>query len=414
MRPVLCPRRLSSLVLVLVALAAGTLAAAETASAPAATRPRVEVVFCLDTTGSMGGLLAGAQAKIWSIVNGIATAKPVPEIKVGLVGYRDRGDAYITQLTDLTADLDAIHTKLFGLQAGGGGDGPESVNQALHEAVHKMSWSPKGPKVYRVIFLVGDAEPHMDYPQDILYPDICKQAVERDIVVNTIRCGDDAGCGKHWQQIADRAEGRFTTVAQSGGVQVVSTPFDARLAELSGKLVGTSVYAGSADKRERAEAAAKKAIAASEEAAGGGDASALAVEADKGEFRARSAAAACDSAGPAGAAGGMGMGSDVGEADLLGEFAREGGKALEKVKETDLSEEMRKMTPAERQALLEKKLAERKAIQDEIDATSKKRAEFLREESRKKGSGDTGFDAVVLQMLKEQGSKRGLTYEDSK
>ncbi|HNV72350.1 MAG TPA: hypothetical protein PKO06_21760, partial [Candidatus Ozemobacteraceae bacterium] len=42
-------------------------------------KSRVEVVFCLDTTGSMGGLIAGAQQKIWSLVNGIATGKPVPE-----------------------------------------------------------------------------------------------------------------------------------------------------------------------------------------------------------------------------------------------------------------------------------------------------------------------------------------------
>jgi len=31
--------------------------------------------------------------------------RPVPEVKVGLVGYRDRGDAYVTKITDLNADL---------------------------------------------------------------------------------------------------------------------------------------------------------------------------------------------------------------------------------------------------------------------------------------------------------------------
>src|SRR5438552_12164021 len=96
-------------------------------------KPQVEVVFCLDTTGSMGGLIDAAKQKIWSICNQIAGGKPTPQLKVGLVAYRDRGDEYVTKVTDLTDDLDAIHTQLMGFRAAGGGDFPESVNQALPE-----------------------------------------------------------------------------------------------------------------------------------------------------------------------------------------------------------------------------------------------------------------------------------------
>ena len=66
-------------------------------------KPRIEVCFVLDTTGSMGGLIEGAKQKIWSIANEIVSAKPTPQLKLGLIGYRDRGDAYITQRFDLTA-----------------------------------------------------------------------------------------------------------------------------------------------------------------------------------------------------------------------------------------------------------------------------------------------------------------------
>src|SRR5688572_30028767 len=52
-------------------------------------RPTIEVVFALDTTGSMGGLLEGAKEKIWSIASEIARGQPTPILKVGLVGYRD-------------------------------------------------------------------------------------------------------------------------------------------------------------------------------------------------------------------------------------------------------------------------------------------------------------------------------------
>src|SRR5437016_11935950 len=98
---------------------------------PKPTAPKVEVVFCLDTTGSMGGLIEGAKQKIWSICNQIANGKPTPELKVGLVAFRDRGDAYITKVFDLSDDLDAIHGHLKEFKAQGGGDIPESVNQAL-------------------------------------------------------------------------------------------------------------------------------------------------------------------------------------------------------------------------------------------------------------------------------------------
>src|SRR4051812_46197987 len=103
------------------------LALTPTRSQPAAgpskpAKPRVEVVFCLDTTASMTGLIDGAKAKIWSICNQIATGEPVPDLKVGLVAYRDKGDAYVTRVFDLSDDLDAVHGELKKFEAKGGGD----------------------------------------------------------------------------------------------------------------------------------------------------------------------------------------------------------------------------------------------------------------------------------------------------
>src|SRR4051794_19740300 len=138
-------------------------------------KPRVEVVFCLDTTGSMGGLIDGAKQKIWSLCNQIVGGKPTPELKVGLVAYRDRGDAYITKVTDLTADLDAIHETLMSFKADGGGDTPESVNEALYVALNNIQWS-SDKNALRIIYLVGDAPPHMDYANDTPYTVSCREA----------------------------------------------------------------------------------------------------------------------------------------------------------------------------------------------------------------------------------------------
>src|SRR5262249_24354511 len=148
--------------LFLTALAlVGLLLPAVSAEKQKVEKPKVEVVFCLDTTGSMGGLIDGAKAKIWSICNQIADGKPAPDLKVGLVAYRDRGDEYVTKVFDLSDDLDAIHGHLKKFVAAGGGDAPESVNAALDDAVNKIKWSTD-KKTLRMIFLVGDAPPHMD------------------------------------------------------------------------------------------------------------------------------------------------------------------------------------------------------------------------------------------------------------
>jgi len=148
-----------------------------------AERPKVDVVFVLDTTGSMGGLIQTAKEKIWSIATTMASAQQAPDIRIGLVGYRDRGDAYVTKVVDLSDDLDSVYATLMDFEANGGGDTPESVNKALYDAVHKMSWS-REDQAYQVIFLVGDAPPHMDY-NEVRYPEIIATALEQGIVINT-------------------------------------------------------------------------------------------------------------------------------------------------------------------------------------------------------------------------------------
>src|SRR6478735_6619147 len=128
-------------------------------------KPAVEVAFVLDTTGSMGGLLEGAKRKIWSIATSVVDTNPDADIRIGLVAYRDIGDEYVTKTFDLTTDIQDIYANLLELKARGGGDWPESVNEALSVAVGKFRWTD-GPNVTRILFLVGDAPPHMDYAQD--------------------------------------------------------------------------------------------------------------------------------------------------------------------------------------------------------------------------------------------------------
>ena len=116
----------------------------------------VDVVFAVDTTGSMGGLLEGAKRTVWSIATHIRKTDPDADLRVGLVAYRDLGDEYVTRDLALTGDLDAVFAELASYQAAGGGDTPEDVDAALDDALHKMQWRDDAKKL---MFLVGDAPP---------------------------------------------------------------------------------------------------------------------------------------------------------------------------------------------------------------------------------------------------------------
>ena len=215
----------------------------------ASQNPMVDVVFVLDTTGSMSGLIQTAKEKIWSIATTMASAQPTPEIRIGLVAYRDRGDQYVTKVVDLSNDLDSVYATLMDFEAGGGGDTPESVNRALYDAVHRMSWS-EGEQAYQVVFLVGDAPPHMDY-NEVCYPEIVASATAKGIVINTIQCGEIPATAAPWTQIAKLGQGNFFQVEQAGGAVAYTTPYDDEIAKLSARLDDTRLYYGSEEEKER-------------------------------------------------------------------------------------------------------------------------------------------------------------------
>lgn len=153
-------------------------------------------------------------------------AKPTPELKLALIGYRDRGDEYVTKLTDLTADIDEIHGKLMEFSANGGGDGPESVNQALHEAVTKVSWSDDRD-VLKIVFSWATPRPTWTTSRT-RYPEVCQAAMKRDLVINAVQCGQEGETTKVWKEIAKLAEGKYIPLVQTGGMVRIAAPRTSR------------------------------------------------------------------------------------------------------------------------------------------------------------------------------------------
>jgi hypothetical protein len=212
--------------------------------AVAASRPTVEVAFVLDTTGSMGGLIEGAKRRIWSIARRIGEGQPRPDLRIALVGYRDLNDAYVTRVHDFSADMDEVFQNLTSFRAEGGGDTPEHVSRALADAVGQLSWSRRDS--LRVIFLVGDAPPHIDYQDGFDYRRHVQDARARGIVVEAIQCGPDPSTARVWREIASLGEGHYAQLDGQGGMPVRITPQDAELARLNAELASTVVAAGTA------------------------------------------------------------------------------------------------------------------------------------------------------------------------
>ncbi len=360
-------------------LAGGRLPAAEDKKAEEKkARPKVEVVFCLDTTGSMGGLIEGAKQKIWAICNQIAGGKPTPDLKVGLVAYRDKGDAYVTKIIDLTDDLDAIHGHLKTFQAQGGGDGPEAVNKALDDSVNKIKWSAD-KKTLRIVFLVGDAPPHMDYSDDVKYPETCKKACEKGIIINTIQCGNDGECTKHWKEICVKAEGSFVQIAQDGGIARIDTPFDKDLAAINTELAKTTLVYGTQEQQTAGLAKNAAAVRLDPEAA-----------AARVAFQAKNAQCAAY--------------------DLL-DCVKQGKVKLEDLKKDELPEQMRKMTPKEQKEYLDKLDQRRAELNKKALELDRKRNEFVVKKQAEEAAKNKGsFDNQVLEVLRNQARKNGIDY----
>ncbi|MEJ2456373.1 MAG: VWA domain-containing protein [Candidatus Thiodiazotropha sp.] len=352
----------------------------------AITRPKVDVVFALDTTGSMGGLIQAAKEKIWSIATTMAQAQPAPEIRMGLVAYRDRGDAYITRVTDLSSDLDSVYATLMDFRAEGGGDGPESVNQALSDALERISWSDD-QNAYKVIFLVGDAPPHMDYPNEVKYPQTVKTAKARGIVINTILAGNALDTGHVWRQIAQAGAGHFAQVAQDGDAVAIATPYDERLAELSAELDGTRLYYGSTEekaKREKKVAATRK---LHKEAS-------LASRARRATFNATESGAT----------------NLLGEGELVEDISS-GRVDLESLEPETLPAPLQAMSPQEQKALIGRTAERRAALKKEIAELAQQRAGFLRDKVEAADDASASLDRKLFDAIREQSSDKGMRYE---
>jgi hypothetical protein len=279
-----------------------------------------------------------------------------------------------------------MYATLMDFKADGGGDGPESVNQALHDAVHKVSWSQQDG-TYKVVFLVGDAPPHMDYPNDVKYPVTLRAAKAKGIVVNAIQSGQMGSTTPAWQQIARLGNGNYFQVENSGNAVAIATPFDEKIAKLSASMDDTRLYYGTGEEKEkqrRKMEATDKLHAASSV-----------------ESRARRATFNASKSGAA---------NFLGEGELVDEVSS-GRVDLSSIDRDQLPAAMQVMAPEEQAKVISETAERRNELQRQISELTKERADYLDKKVEEAGGARDSLDDKIYRAVREQAGRLGLSYE---
>lgn len=207
----------------------------------------VKIALLLDTSNSMDGLINQAKAQLWDIVNKFTHAKcgndVQPSLQIALYQYGNDGlsarEGYIQQVLGFSDDLDEISEKLFSLTTNGG---EEFCGAVIHTSIKQLEWG-KNPDNLKMIFIAGN-EP---FTQGKLnYKDAVANAKEKDIVVNTIFCGDyEQGIHTDWKNGATLTGGEYMAINHNKQVVHIATPYDKVIIELNSKLNKTYISYGS-------------------------------------------------------------------------------------------------------------------------------------------------------------------------
>lgn len=206
----------------------------------------VDLVLCIDVSGSMQPLIDMAKQKLWDIARDIRSFKEKPSLRIALISFgsqtADPDSGWVRVETDFTENLNLVYGKLANLKAGGE---QEYVGKAILVAVNDLSWS-RDAGTLRTVFVAGNESIHQD-PRNAI-PEVCKLAKEKDIIVNSIFCKILFEThDQEWAELARLGNGRYSAIEFTEKMYSSKSPtaFSTRMARekpgfesFQGQLVG--------------------------------------------------------------------------------------------------------------------------------------------------------------------------------
>lgn len=336
----------------------------------------IDLVLCLDISGSMNGLIDAARQNLWSVVNEMATLKPEPQLRVALLTFgcstHDKEVGWVKIEAEFTHDLDTISEKLFALKTNGG---EEYVARVVKAATEQLQWSADS-NALKLLFVAGNEAATQD-PQ-VTHEAACRAAIAKGIVVNSIYCGNDQDqLAPAWREVAKFADGQFAAIDHNKSV-VITTPFDEQLQHLSAALNTTYVPYG-----QQATVWAENQVRQDSNAASLN----LAAVAQRCQVK------------------GSSLYSN-GHWDLV-DACKDAKFVLAEVKKEDLPEALRALDLPALQAHVAEQQQKRNTIAKQVEALGKQREVFVQRKQQEMQA--TGmFENAVLDAVREQAKARGF------
>ena len=349
-------------------------------SGPKLGKPFVQLALLLDTSNSMDGLILQAKTRLWRIVNELASAERKganPEIEVALYEYGNdsipAGENYLKQVMPFTKDLDKISEKLFALKTNGG---EEYAGAVIGNAVMNLQWKPESD-VYKAIFIAGN-EPFTQ--GQIPYQDSITKASKKGIIVNTIFCGTSSeGKSTGWSDGALWGHGEFLNIDPDTKIVHIKTPYDADIERYGIDINRTFVPYGESGKNSYMRQAGEDKKAESEKASG----SSIQRSMYKGQKQYSSSATW----------------------DLI-TLIEQGKLQYNEIKKADLPAELGNLSNEELKLYIEKKITERKKIQNEIASLAEKRKTYLKDKEMEIAEKNkNSLDETMMKSIKRQASE---------
>ena len=348
---------------------------------PKASNNVVKIALLLDTSNSMDGLINQAKAQLWDIVNKFTTARcgndHRPNLQIALYQYGNDDlsarEGYIQQVLGFSSDLDEISEKLFSLTTNGG---EEFCGEVIQTSLSQLEWG-KNEDHLKMIFIAGN-EP---FTQGKLnYKDAVTNAKEKDIVVNTIFCGNyEQGINTDWKAGAVLTGGEYMAIDHNRHIVHIDTPYDDVIIKLNARLNTTYISYGAygAAKMEKQSAQ---------------DANAMEMEEAVAVKRAVSKSSRL---------------YKNSSWDLV-DASDDDSFDLSKIKNDQLPKELKGKSVGEIKAIIRDKKSERSSIQKQIQEANAQREAYIAEH-QKSEAGE--LENAMLGAIKRQAAKKNYSWD---
>lgn len=375
---------MKSILITIVSLVAGIHFSQAQPVHPSDEARKIQIAILFDTSGSMDGLIEQAKSTIWKIVNmasKMSNKGKAPQLEIALYDYGNdeiKTPNWIRKRTDLIADLDSISGQLFSLRTNGG---QEYCAAVIESSINDLKWSTNQGDL-RLIYIAGN-EPFNQGPID--YKKILKIAASKDIIVNTIYCGPyEQGVKEFWYDGALQTQGSYFNINSNDEIRHIDTPYDKEIISVNDSLNKTYIGYG----RDGSYRASKQAEEDQNASSKG-----YAVMSERAEAKSKS-------------------NYKNANWDLV-DGLEQGNVNLDSISKEDLPAELKGKSKEEQLKYIEDKKADRTKYQNKIGELSKKREEYIAEETKKINESNAKKDlgSAIIESLVATAQKTGFTVE---